>query len=183
VEARARNARVHVADELPADLPRVMGNAAELEQVFLNLFINALDAMPQGGTLRVRGCVTTAGLGGAADWRPERPVAPAGDVSRTAESPCTAHTDAGGVVIEVGDTGTGIDPSIRERVFEPFLTSKGGSGTGLGLSICQGLVRSHGGEIWLDSEQGSGTRATVVLPVCVPAPTRPILPGTEVQHA
>jgi signal transduction histidine kinase len=63
--------------------------------------------------------------------------------------------------MEVADTGTGIDPAIRERVFEPFLTTKGGKGTGLGLSICQGLVRSHGGDIRLDSEPGRGTCVTV----------------------
>jgi signal transduction histidine kinase len=66
----------------------------------------------------------------------------------------------------VGDTGTGIPKEIREKVFEPFFsTKKEGRGTGLGLSICLGLVRSHGGEIELESEVGKGSRFIIKFPV------------------
>ncbi|MBI1987352.1 MAG: HAMP domain-containing histidine kinase [Nitrospinae bacterium] len=70
----------------------------------------------------------------------------------------------------VEDTGTGIPEGNREKIFQPFFTTKEeGRGTGLGLSICMGLVRSHGGEIEVESEPGQGTRFTIRLPMEVPA--------------
>ncbi len=136
VEQYARKAGVVVQDDLPAALEPVEANAHELEQVFLNLFLNALDAMPEGGRLKV--------------W-----AAP------------TAWPDgAPGLAITVEDTGTGIPATVRDRIFEPFFTTKQeGRGTGLGLSICLGLVRSHGGEIVVESEPGRGSRFAVKLPV------------------
>jgi len=74
------------------------------------------------------------------------------------------HED-GALSIVVADTGAGIDPEIRRRVFEPFMTTKGERGSGLGLSICQGIVRSHGGAIAVESGHGRGTRVIVTLPV------------------
>jgi two-component system NtrC family sensor kinase len=72
----------------------------------------------------------------------------------------------GKVHLEVSDTGSGIDPGVRSRLFEPFVTTKGvGRGTGLGLSICRNIVESHGGSITVDSESGKGARFTVALPV------------------
>jgi signal transduction histidine kinase len=133
VESRAAAAGVQVRDELPAGLPQVHANANELEQVFLNLVLNALDAMPAGGELRI-----------AAERDPPG--------------------QEGRLVIVVADTGTGIPPELLDRVFEPFLTTKGGQGSGLGLSICQGLVRSHGGDIRVESRVGAGTRVHVSLP-------------------
>jgi signal transduction histidine kinase len=151
LEARAASAGVSIADELEPTLPAVHANAAELEQVFLNLFLNALDAMPCGGSLRVRACVSAA--------------APAF------------------VAVEVEDTGSGIDPAIRDRVFEPFLTTKSGRGTGLGLSICQGLVRSHGGEILIESEPQRCTRVVVTLPVAAAVGANDAPAIREAQHA
>ncbi|MFQ5504180.1 MAG: nitrogen regulation protein NR(II) [Planctomycetota bacterium] len=123
------------------ELPLVSGNAHELEQVFLNLFLNAIAAMPDGGELRV--------------------------------STCTVGNETNGethVSATVEDTGPGIDPTIQDRVFEPFFTrKKEGAGTGLGLSICLGIIEGHGGRIELDSEPGRGARFTVCLPV---APVR-----------
>jgi signal transduction histidine kinase len=143
LEARAAAAGVRVEDELPPLLPAVQANAAELEQVFLNLFINALDAMPGGGVLRVGATIQEAS-------------------AQAACGPACAR-----LALEVADTGSGIDPTIRDRMFEPFLTTKGGRGTGLGLSICQGLVRSHGGDIMVESEPGHGTRMVVLLPLAI----------------
>jgi signal transduction histidine kinase len=139
VEPRAAEQHVLIRDEVPDGLPAVTANASELEQVFLNLFLNALDAMPDGGALRV-----TAGMEsrGGADGRRR-------------------------VVLEVADTGEGIPAELRQRVFEPFLTTKGGKGSGLGLSICQGLINSHGGAIDIDSEPGAGTRVLLTLPAVV----------------
>jgi signal transduction histidine kinase len=94
-------------------VPLLMVNPDQIEQVFLNLLLNALDAMPEGGELRVA-------------LRHEGPD----------------------VVVQVQDTGRGIDPEVIDRVFDPFFTTKPlGKGTGLGLSICYGTVRDHGGTI------------------------------------
>ena len=71
----------------------------------------------------------------------------------------------GRVHLEVSDSGSGIDPGVRSRLFEPFVTTKEvGRGTGLGLSICKNIVESHGGSITVDSELGKGARFTVALP-------------------
>ena len=73
--------------------------------------------------------------------------------------------DGGKVHVEVSDTGSGIDPAVRSRLFQPFLTTKGaGRGTGLGLSICKNIVESHGGSISVDSEPGRGARFVFALP-------------------
>ncbi len=139
VEPRAGGAGIRVSESLPGGLPPVRANDQELEQVFLNLLLNALDAMPRGG-----GCLTV---------RAEPASAPLPGIGPA-------------VTVTVEDTGDGIPDAIRERIFEPFFTAKeAGRGTGLGLSICEGLVRSHGGRIDCESRVGAGTRFTVTLPV------------------
>jgi signal transduction histidine kinase len=158
LEGRVASAAVRVEDELTPLLPAVQANAAELEQVFLNLFINALDAMPGGGVLRVSAAVWQSG----------------------SQATCG---QTGALAVAVQDTGSGIDPLIMDRMFEPFLTTKGGRGTGLGLSICQGLVRSHGGEILVESERGRGTRMVVVLPLAVRAGVEGAPLEAEAQYA
>ncbi len=123
--------------ELAERLPKVYGNPGELEQVFLNLLLNAIDAIDVGG----RVCLTTEASGTLSDGRE-------------------------GIVIRVEDDGDGMDEPIQQRIFEPFFTTKEpGRGTGLGLSICQGLVRSHEGELTVESSPGQGTRFEVRLPV------------------
>lgn len=136
VEQHVRKTGVAVQDELPETLPLVKANPHELEQVFLNLFLNALDAMPEGGCLKVSAATT-----GLQDGQPS-------------------------VAVAVEDTGPGIPETIRHRVFEPFFTTKQeGRGTGLGLSICLGLVRNHGGQIEVHSERGGGACIIVKLPI------------------
>lgn len=133
-------------------LPPVLVNAGEMEQVFLNLFVNALDAMPLGGRLRI------------------------------IAEPRNGTRDERTIAVTVEDTGCGIPEEIRERVFEPFLTTKPeGKGTGLGLSICLGLVRSNGGQIELESRTGRGTRVMVLLPVASGRPSDTV--RGEVAHA
>jgi signal transduction histidine kinase len=142
IDEHARRCGVRIEEQFPEDLPLIHANSQELEQVFLNLVLNALDVMPKGGWLKICICSVPDGL-------PD-------------------HKSALAVVFE--DTGSGIPDSIREQIFEPFFTTKKeGRGTGLGLSICLGLIRSHGGEIVLDSKLWRGTRVTVTLPVA-PAP-------------
>ncbi|MCY1073103.1 ATP-binding protein [Archangium lansingense] len=111
------------------------GNEGRLCQVFLNLVVNAAQAIPEG----------------AAEKNEIRLVTRAGEPGR--------------VVVEVRDTGTGISPEVIGRIFDPFFTTKQvGVGTGLGLSICHGIITSLGGEISVESQQGQGTTVRVVLP-------------------
>lgn len=135
VEQAAHRRGVRVEDRLPAWLPAVCANAGELEQVFMNLFLNALNAMPQGGRLRV--------------------------YARERDPREAAHR----VTVVVEDDGVGIAPEARDRVFEPFFSTRPrGEGTGLGLSVCLGIVASHGGDMEIDSAPGQGTRVSVTLP-------------------
>lgn len=116
-----------------ADLPRVLGDAGQLQQALLNVLINAEQAIG-AATGKGRIMVTTR----------------AGD---------------GIVMIEIADTGPGIEPAVLSRIFEPFFTTKGpGQGTGLGLAITQGIVQEHGGSITAESSPG-GTVFRITLPV------------------
>jgi len=121
--------------------PLVLGNEAQLAQVFVNLLINAAEAIPEGQLDRHEVRVTTRS-----------------DAS-------------GAAVIEIRDTGAGIPPEIQGRIFDPFFTTKPvGQGSGLGLSICHGIVRSLGGEISFRSEPRSTTFRIVLPPAAQPAP-------------
>lgn len=132
--------------DLAPDLGRVRADGAQLEQVLLNLVVNARDAMPQGGAL----CVRTRDL----DLRDER-------ACRRLDLEPGPY-----VVLEAQDSGIGMNAEIRERVFEPFFTTKPqGKGTGLGLSTVYGIVEQSGGRIDLRSHPGHGSTFTVYLPV------------------
>ena len=124
----------------------VLGDATQLHQVLLNLCVNARDAMPNGGTLRLR----AANL----------------DIDASYASMLPESTPGHHVLLEVSDTGSGIPPEILERIFDPFFTTKGvGKGTGLGLSTVHGIVKSHGGFLKVVSDLGKGTTFKVYLPV------------------
>jgi two-component system, cell cycle sensor histidine kinase and response regulator CckA len=136
---------VRFAVELQPDIWSISGDSAQLEQVLMNLCINARDAMPDGGRLSVRTANLTAG----------------------SELAARAHTVPGKryVVLSVQDSGTGIQPRTLERIFEPFFTTKApGRGTGLGLSVVHGIVRQHDGVIEVDSTPGAGSTFCVLLP-------------------
>lgn len=127
-----------------APLPWVNADVTQLQQVILNLAVNARDAMPAGGKLFI-GVTEGAPAGGSSE-----PL----DVAR----------------IVVRDTGQGIPVEVRDRIFEPFFTTKDrGQGTGLGLSIVHSVVEDHDGWVDVESEVGRGTTFTVTLP-CVPPP-------------
>jgi PAS domain S-box-containing protein len=125
--------RAHLVKSM-AEVPPVDANEARLGQVFLNLLINAAQAIPEG----------------QADKHEVRVVTRVGDW--------------GNVIVEVSDTGMGIPPENIARVFDPFFTTKGETGTGLGLSISHGAVRSMGGNITVTSAPGTGTTFRVTLP-------------------
>jgi len=123
----------------------VQGNATQIHQVLLNLCVNARDAMPQGGTLTIS----------AANRHLDAMAARAISGARPGDW----------LVIEVGDTGTGIPPDVLERIWTPFFTTKGaGKGTGLGLSTVRGIVLNHHGFMELHTKVGRGTTFRVYLP-------------------
>ncbi|MEU4561692.1 PAS domain S-box protein [Actinoplanes sp. NPDC023936] len=157
--------RLHA--ELEPELWPVLADPGQIEQVLVNLAVNARDAMPGGGTLTLRtGNVEVAAEGGEPDTRPA--VAPGRYVE-----------------LRVGDTGTGIPPEVLERVFEPFYTTKApGQGTGLGLATVYGIVTQAGGVADLRSTMGAGTVFTVLLPVTdeQPATPAPTVAPQQLKH-
>ncbi len=128
------------------DLGLVRADQGQLEQVIINLAVNARDAMKQGGTLTIRTSPVTLAAGEGVD---SALIPPADD-----------ETIIPGdyVLVEVSDTGTGIPPEIIKNIFEPFFSTKEvGSGTGLGLSTCYGIIKQTGGYIYVKSTPGEGT--------------------------
>ena len=154
-----RKCSIKVVMEFAPDVPAIHADRQKLRQMFLNLFMNAADAMPQGGTLTIR--VYTQGP----EVRDqETSLTPIPDP----RSPIPGPEGEAFVIIEISDTGDGIPPEILPRVTEPFYTTKPeGKGTGLGLSICRRIVQEHNGAFSLISEgiPGKGTTARISLPV------------------
>ena len=126
----------------------VLADPSQMEQVILNLAVNARDAMPDGGELRI--------TVGADEW-------PGG-------TPKVQDADGGAVRLDVSDIGVGMAPETVDRIFEPFFTTKeAGRGTGLGLSTVYGIVEQTGGVIDVQSEPGQGTRVTLHFPTVEPS--------------
>lgn len=129
-----------------ADLGAIRADKRQLEQVIMNLVVNARDAMPEGGTIRIDSeAVTLKG-----ELRRDRAVVPAGDYA----------------LIRVADTGVGIPHERLQKIFEPFFTTKRtGEGTGLGLSTAYGIVKQSGGFIFVDSTEGVGSSFQLYFPI------------------
>ena len=136
---------IELEQQIPPDLWLVQGNPTQIHQVVLNLCVNARDAMPQGGRLRIAAAKRRLDAGEARAIPGARPGA--------------------WVVLEITDTGTGIPPEVLAHIWEPFFTTKSADkGTGLGLSTVRGIVLSHHGFIELHTETGRGTTFRVFLP-------------------
>jgi CheY-like chemotaxis protein/anti-sigma regulatory factor (Ser/Thr protein kinase) len=128
-EGESKGIQFDIQKELSL-LPPVRGSASELREVFTNLINNALDAMPQGGHLRI-----------------------------------TTFQEDSLITIKVEDNGAGIPQVIRNRIYDPFFTTKGPQSSGLGLSVSYGIITRHQGTITVDSTEGKGTTFIVTLPL------------------
>jgi two-component system cell cycle sensor histidine kinase/response regulator CckA len=127
------------------DLRLVKADQGQLEQVIINLAVNARDAMPGGGDLSIG----TSNASLAQDRERKGEIMPAGDY----------------VLIRVSDTGSGIEPENLDRIFEPFFSTKGvGEGTGLGLATVYGIIKQSGGFVFVESRPGEGTEFSIYLP-------------------
>ena len=138
-EPRRRGIALRVEPDL-RPVPPIQGTATELREVMVNLVLNAVQAMPAGGTLTIR----------------------------------TARVGTRAAAVEVGDTGVGMNESVKRRIFEPLFTTKGSSGSGMGLTMSQGIVQEHNGRIDVESAPGRGTVFRLVFPfsTAVPAPVK-----------
>jgi CheY-like chemotaxis protein len=141
---------VELVTDLRQGNARVLGDSSQIEQVLMNLVVNARDAMPMGGTMSVA----------------------VGEVTVTADGHPEGAAPGRYATLVVGDSGTGMSDETRAHVFEPFYTTKEvGKGTGLGLATAYGFVTQSGGVITVDSQLGEGSTFTVYLPTTDVKPT------------
>lgn len=151
IEHKASNSKITINRQMGKDLPKVLVDKSKMEQVFINLLFNAIQAMPEGGDLFLR----TYQL-----WL-DKPKNYMGVSSEARFEPGDNVA-----VVEIEDTGIGISPENLKKVFEPFFTTKEpGQGTGLGLSITTNILNMHGGCIEMESQEGKGTKVTVSLKI------------------
>lgn len=139
VSHRLEKLRISVTKNFPADLPEIVGNKIQLEQVILNLLINAIDSIEEKSSTNSH-CEKRLLFNAKAD----------GDFLR----------------LQIQDTGNGIPKKIIDKIFDPFFTTKSpGKGTGLGLSVVYSIIETHKGKIYFESEEGKGTVVNVFLPI------------------
>ncbi len=139
IKAKAKSQNVKLQTDFKNNIPKLTFDPAELRQLLLNVVMNALQAMPKGGTLSIR---TNQLTEGGPDYT----------------------SGFNRLLIQVEDEGAGIASNLHEKVFEPFFTTKAG-GTGLGLAICNSIVKRYNGEIWVKKAKGGGTEINIALPV------------------
>jgi len=149
---------IELVTVLSAELPRIYGDPVQLEQVLMNLVVNARDAMPEGGRI----VIETARIDMGDEYVRTHLGARKGP-----------H-----VLLAVSDTGCGMEPDVLRQAFDPFFTTKE-SGTGLGLSTVYGIVQQHRGQIWAYSEPGVGTTFKIYLPVAEGDPATAKAPSAE----
>ncbi|MHC4329020.1 MAG: ATP-binding protein [Planctomycetota bacterium] len=139
IEAKAKSQNVKLETDSEDSLPKLTFDPAELRQVLLNVMMNGLQAMPEGGTLLIKACCLVEGIHDS-----------------------VSSSDR--MLIHIEDEGAGIHSDLWQKVFEPFFTTKAG-GTGLGLAICNSIVKRYNGEIWIEQAEGGGVAVKVSLPI------------------
>ncbi len=135
---QANGVTLEMETELAADIPEMPGIESEIREAFTNLVLNAVDAMPEGGTITIRSRVLRQKSGDAPSKQ---------------------------IVVEISDTGTGMSEETRRRCLEPFFSTKGKRGTGLGLAMVYGVMKRHEGDIEIESQPGEGTTIRLLFPV------------------
>jgi len=141
-----RGKMIQLKTELSPQLPPIAGSESEIREALINLVFNAVDAMPEGGTLTLRTKV--------------------GQSARSASGSQQVH-------LEVADTGVGMDEATRRQCLEPFFTTKGERGTGLGLAMVYGIAQRHNAEIEIESATGEGTTVRLDFPASLAEETEP----------
>jgi signal transduction histidine kinase len=139
LEHQIQKQRLKVAKDFREDLPSAIGDPDQLQQVFLNLILNAIQSMPDGGELRISATCERTSKEGLVNGRQEY------------------------VVVCVKDTGMGMEKEVLQNIFNPFFTTKD-AGTGLGLMVSQGIIQDHEGWIDVESEIGKGSIFRVYFP-------------------
>lgn len=160
--SRSLREDIRIITDLNEQIPRIMADPGQVEQVIMNLAVNAQDAMPNGGTLILR-------------------TQPA-DTSETGFLPKDAKIGQSAVRMTVCDTGIGMDPETCARIFDPFFTTKEmGKGTGLGLAMVYGIITQHGGRVRVRSEIGKGAVFDIDWPAAMDGemPTRVVHPELQ----
>lgn len=136
---QSRGIMIELQTDFDPQLPRVVGIESEMREAFTNLILNAVDALPHGGAITVR--------------------------TRAACDQFGDPDNSGHAILEIRDTGTGMDELTRKRCLEPFFSTKGQRGTGLGLAMVYGVVERHEGRIEIESAPGRGTTMRLIFPV------------------
>ena len=143
MEANLNHHQILLIKKFAPDLTHCLFDRDKLKQAFMNIVLNAIEAMPEGGTLEIQTTYDS-------------------ESAKQMES-----KESGTVCIDVTDTGMGIPPEELERLFEPFVTTKS-QGTGLGLANAKRVLEQHGGDIWIESTVGTGTKVSLRLPISPP---------------
>jgi signal transduction histidine kinase len=178
INSRAEQQSVSIWLDLPVNHVIAVVDQTQIRQLVLNLLLNALDALPGGGSIEVHVETTVPSLA-ERDGADDAAIPfPRGDISehdalrlpsyRPLRGFAPAHQATGWITIRIADTGPGIPPELLDTLFEPFVTTKE-TGTGLGLSICQRIATAHGGSLTVHNRPQSGAEFTLSLPV---APAR-----------
>ncbi|MHB8481966.1 MAG: two-component system sensor histidine kinase NtrB [Nitrospiria bacterium] len=137
ISSRAQKSRVQTRIKIQEGLPKIWADPQQVTQILINLFFNAIEAMPEGGILTVQG---------------------AAKESDESENPGHALAPfSNEVLVTVSDTGLGIQPNVLPKIFRTFFTTKQKKGMGLGLSVCESIMKGHGGRIGVESTPGKGT--------------------------
>ncbi len=162
--AQAERQGIHICQDLPAEAAEIIGDSEQIRQVYLNLLLNAFDAMPSGGEVHISASTETTGV---------RPlVLPFNDVAKQGADGDSA-VSPGWLVVRIADTGPGIPTELGERIFEPFVSTKE-TNSGLGLPVCSQIVLVHGGRLTGANRQEGGAEFVVELPL---APSEKLSPN------